>query len=115
MMLTGLRILAWMNVTQAPLEVVAEASADRCADFSHAAFVCKLRLQILPNDREHREGFDIPTNFRIGNPNVHFHAAAAQQNYMKSQGIMGPFIWLHLGQDVPLTVPVDSICSGRQS
>ena len=60
------------------LEVVAEASADRYADFSHAAFAYKLRLQILPNDEEHREGFDHGTVFRIGDPNVHFHAAAAK-------------------------------------
>ena len=62
----------------ATLDVVAEASADRYADFSHAAFVYKLRLQILPNDEEHREGFDNPTDFRIGDPNVHFRAAAAK-------------------------------------
>ena len=34
----------------APLDAVAETSADRYADFSHAAFVQKLRLQVLPND-----------------------------------------------------------------
>ena len=62
----------------APLNLVAEASADRYADFSHAAFVNKLRLQILPNDLENCEGFDKPTDFRIGDPNVHFHAAAAK-------------------------------------
>ena len=45
----------------APLDFVAEASAHRYADFSHGAFVHKLRLQILPNDEEHREGFDNPT------------------------------------------------------
>ena len=56
----------------APLDVVDEASAHRYADFSHAAFVYKLRLQ------EHREGFDNPTDFRIGDPNVHFQAAAAK-------------------------------------
>ena len=62
----------------APLDFVAEASAHRYADFSHGAFVHKLRLQILPNDEEHREGFDNPTDFRIGDPNVHFQAAAAK-------------------------------------
>ena len=62
----------------APLEVVAEASAERYADFSHAAFAYKLRLQILPSDEEHREGFDNGTDFRIGDPNVHFQAAAAK-------------------------------------
>ena len=60
------------------LDVAAEASAHRYADFSHATFVYKLRLQILPNDEEHREGFDNPTDFRIGDPNVHFQAAAAK-------------------------------------
>ena len=62
----------------APLDVAAEASAHRYADFSRAAFVYRLRLQILPNDEEHREGFDNPTDFRIGDPNVHFQAAAAK-------------------------------------
>ena len=62
----------------APLDVVDETGADRYADFSHASFVYKLRLQILPKDEEHREGFDNPTDFRIGDPNVHFHAAAAK-------------------------------------
>ena len=62
----------------APMDFVAEARAQRYADFSHGAFVQKLRLQILPNDEEHREGFDVPTDFRIGDPNVHFQAAAAK-------------------------------------
>ena len=62
----------------APLDIVAEVSAQRYADFSHGALVQKLRLQILPNDEEHREGFDVPTDFRIGDPNVHFQAAAAK-------------------------------------
>ena len=38
----------------------------------------KLYRQILPNDDKHREGFDTPTDLRIGDPNVHFHAAAAK-------------------------------------
>ena len=62
----------------APLDFVAEAGAHRYDDFSHGAFVHKLRLQILPNDEEHREGFDNPTDFRIGDPNIHFQAAAAK-------------------------------------
>ena len=66
------------------LDVVADANADRYADFSHEAFVNKLRLQILPNDEAHREGFDNPTDFRIGDPNVHFQAAAAKP--YRSQG-----------------------------
>ena len=62
----------------ATLDVAAEAGEGRYADFSHEAFVYKLRLQILPNDAEHREDFDNPTDFRIGDPNVHFRAAAAK-------------------------------------
>ena len=51
MMLTDLRTLAWMNVTQVPRSKSwPEASADRYADFSHAAFADTLCLQILPND-----------------------------------------------------------------
>ena len=62
----------------APLDFVAEAGAHRYDDFPHGAFVHKLRLQILPNDEEHREGFDNPTDFRISDPNIHFQAAAAK-------------------------------------
>ena len=69
----------------APLEV-AEASADRYADFSHAAFAYKLRLQILPNDEEHREGFDNGTDFRIGDEM--FTSRQLQRKHMKSQGIV---------------------------
>ena len=68
----------------APLDIVGEANTRRYDDFTHQAFVQKLRLQILPNDEEHREGFDTPTDFRIGDPNVHFHAAAAKP--LKLQG-----------------------------
>ena len=38
----------------APLDMVAEVSTRRYDDFTHWAFVQKLHLQILPNDREHR-------------------------------------------------------------
>ena len=97
----------------APLDVAAEASAHRYADFSHAAFVYRLRLQILPNDEEHREGFDNPTDFRIGDPNVHFQAAAAKPYEISGDtGKPEPPVWFHFGQDEPLAVPVDSLCSG---
>ena len=80
MMLTGLRNPTWMNECDpgAPLDMVAEVSARRYDDFTNWAFVQTLQLQILPNDREHREGFDAPTTFRVGDPSVHFHAAAAK-------------------------------------
>eukprot|EP00434_Breviolum_minutum_P045124 symbB.v1.2.040389.t1/scaffold7189.1/size25065/2 len=56
----------------APLAV--QASSDRYPDYSHASFAYKLRVQILPNDEEHREGFDNGVDFRIGDPNVHFRS-----------------------------------------
>ena len=55
-----------------------QASSDGCPDCSHASFAYKLRVQILPNDEEHREGFDNGVDFCIGDPNVHFRAAAAK-------------------------------------
>ena len=55
-----------------------QASSDRYPDYSHASFAYKLRVQILPNDEEHREGLDNGVDFRIGDPNVHFRAAAAK-------------------------------------
>ena len=58
-------------------------STVRYDDFSHPAFVQKLRLQILPNDREHREGFDVPTIF--------FHAAAAKS--YETSGATGKPEW----------------------
>ena len=60
----------------APLAV--QASSDRYPDYSQASFAYKLRLQILPNDKEHQEDFDPGVDFRIGDPNVHFRAAAAK-------------------------------------
>ena len=50
-----------------------------------------MHLQILPNDREHREGFDVPTTFRLGDPNVHFHAAAAKS--YETSGDIGKPEW----------------------
>ena len=66
----------------------------RYDDFTHRAFVQKLHLQILPNDEEHREGFDTPTDFRIGDPNVHFHAAAAKP--YETSGATGKPEWASL-------------------
>ena len=54
----------------------------------------KLHLQILPNDREHREGFDAPITFRLGDPNVHFHAAAAKP--YETSGATGKPEWASL-------------------
>ena len=76
------------------LDMVAEVSTRRYDDFTHWAFVQKLHLQILPNDREHREGFDTPTTFRIGDPNVHFHAAAAKP--YETSGATGKPEWASL-------------------
>ena len=71
----------------APLAV--QASSDRYPDYSHASFAYKLRVQILPNDEEHREGFDNGVDFRIGDPNVHFRAAAAK-SYETTEDIGKP-------------------------
>ena len=60
----------------APLAVL--ASSDRYPDYTHASFAYKLKVQILPNDQENRGEFDIGVDFRIGDPNVHFRAAAAK-------------------------------------
>lgn len=53
-------------------------STSRYDDLSFPAFTHKLHLQILPHHTEHCKGFDGPMFFRLGDPNVHFHAAAAQ-------------------------------------
>ena len=80
----------------------------RYDDFSHLAFTKKLHRQILPNDTEHREGFDVPTTFRLGDPNVHFHAATAK-SYETSgdignrNGTPSP-LWLHFRQNEPSSV-----------
>ena len=71
----------------APLAV--QTSSDRYPDYSHASFAYKLRVQILPNDEEHREGFDNGVDFRIGDPNVHFRAAAAK-SYETTEDIGKP-------------------------
>ena len=55
-----------------------QVSSDRYPDYSHASFAYKLRVQILPNDNENRGDFDNGVDFRIGDPNVHFRAAAAK-------------------------------------
>ena len=60
----------------APLTV--QASSDRNPDHTHAEFAYKLKVQILPNDQENRGEFDNGVDFRIGDPNVHFRAAAAK-------------------------------------
>ena len=75
----------------APVNMVAEESTRRYDDFTHLEFVQKLHLQILPNDWEHREGFDTPTTFRIGDPNVHFNAAAAKS--YETSGATGKPEW----------------------
>ena len=88
MMLTGLRTPAWMNCDPgAPL--ADQDSSDRYPDYTHASFAYKLRVQILPNDEEHREGFDNGVDFRIGDPNVHFRAAAAK-SYETTEDIGKP-------------------------
>jgi len=75
----------------APLDMGIGESTMRYDDFSHPTFVQKLHLQILPNDREHREGFDVPSTFRLGDPNVHFHAAAAKS--YETSGATGKPEW----------------------
>ena len=66
-----------------------QASSDRYPDYSQASFAYKLRVQILPNDQEHREDFDNGVDFRIGDPNVHFRAAAAK-SYETTEDIGKP-------------------------
>ena len=51
----------------------------------HTSFVCK----ILPNDNENRGDFDNGVDFRIGDPNVHFRAAAAK-SYETTEDIGKP-------------------------
>ena len=55
-----------------------QASSDRNPDYTHAEFAYKLKVQILPNDQENSGEFDVGVDFRIGDPNVHFRAAAAK-------------------------------------
>ena len=54
-----------------------QASSGRNPDYTHEDFAHKLKVQILPNDQENCGEFDVATDFRIGDPNVHFRAAAA--------------------------------------
>ena len=85
-----------MNVSRLPRWTLwlRQAINRRYDDFSHWAFVQKLRLQVLPNDEEHREGFDVPADFRIGDPNVHFQAAAAKPH--ETSGATGKPEWASL-------------------
>ena len=59
----------------APLTV--QTSSGRNPDYTHEDFVHKLKVQILPNDQENSGEFDVGVDFRIGDPNVNFRAAAA--------------------------------------
>ena len=88
MMLSGRRTHAWMNVIQGPCSPH-QACSDRYPDHSHASFAHKLRVQIVPNDNENRGEFDNGVDFRIGNPNVHFRAAAAK-SYETTENIGKP-------------------------
>ena len=60
----------------APLTV--QAGSGRNPDCTHEDFVHKLKVQILPDDQENSQEFDVGTDFRIGDPNVNFRAAAAK-------------------------------------
>ena len=66
-----------------------QASSDRNPDYTHADFAYKLKVQILPNDQENRGEFDNGVDFRIGDPNVHFRAAAAK-SYETTEDIGKP-------------------------
>ena len=57
-----------------------QAGSNRNPDYTHAVFASKLKLEILPNDYENKGEFDVGVDFRIGDPNVHFRAAAAKSN-----------------------------------
>ena len=71
----------------APLTV--QAGSNRNPDHTHADFAYKLKVQILPNDQENRGEFDNGVDFRIGDPNVHFRAAAAK-SYETTEDIGKP-------------------------
>ena len=60
----------------APLTV--QTSSARNPDCTHDDFAHKLKVQILPNDQEKQGEFDVGVDFRIGDPNVNFRAAAAK-------------------------------------
>ena len=60
----------------APLTV--QTSSGRNPDYTYEDFVHKLKVQILPNDQENSGEFDVGVDFRIGDPNVNFRAAAAK-------------------------------------
>ena len=61
-----------------PLTV--QTSSGRNPDYTHDDFVHKLKVQILPNDKENQGEFDVGVDFRIGDPNVNFRAAAAESH-----------------------------------
>ena len=91
-----------------------QASPDRNPDYTHADFAYKLKVQILPNDQENRGEFDVGVDFRIGDPNVHFRAAAAK-SYETTEDVgkpdwMEPLVRLHSCQDEPPAVPFYSVC-----
>ena len=65
-----------------------QAGSDRNPDLTHVEFAYKLKVQILPNDQENRE-FDYGVDFRIGDLNVHFRAAAAK-SYETTEDIGKP-------------------------
>ena len=75
MMLTGRRTHAWMNVIQVPCSQIRLALIGILIIhyYSHDSFAHKLRMQIL----------------RIGDPNVHFRAAAAK-SYETTEDIGKP-------------------------
>ena len=66
-----------------------QASSDRYPDYSHESIS-------LPNDEENRGDFDNGVDFRIGDPNVHFRAAAAK-SYETTEDIGKPDWYLLFG------------------
>ena len=55
-----------------------QTSSERNLDYTHEDFAYKLKVQILSNDQKNSGEFDVGVDFRIGNPNVYFRAAAAK-------------------------------------
>ena len=53
-----------------------QTSSGRNPGDTHENF--KLKVQILPNDQKNSGEFDVGVDFRIGNPNVNFRAAATK-------------------------------------
>ena len=75
----------------AHLNCAVEPPTVRYAPHSHEEFVRHLRLQILPNDYENKDDFDKGVDFRIGDPNIHFRAAAVQS--YEVSGETGKPVW----------------------